>query len=148
MDRIIGLDYGDKTVGVAISDPFGWTAQGIETIERTDATNLIQTIERLSELISTYEIKKIVLGNPLHMNADRGERTRKTEYFAKKLEQSFNLPVILWDERLSTKSASMTLNEAGVHKSKHKAVIDKIAAILILQGYLDSVSNNGGHNLG
>ncbi|MDA3846408.1 MAG: Holliday junction resolvase RuvX [Vallitaleaceae bacterium] len=148
MERILGLDYGDKTVGVAISDPFGWTAQGIETIHRTDTTNLILTIERLATLIKSYDVKKIVLGNPLHMNADKGERVDKTNYFKNKLEQTFDLPVIMWDERLTTKSATRTLDEAGVHKSKHKAVIDKIAAVLILQGYLEAVNNNGGNELG
>lgn len=135
--RIMGLDYGDKTVGVAVSDPFGWTAQGIETIRRNDEKNLISTIQRLDEIIKQFEIEKIVLGYPKNMNNTLGPRVEKTNYFKKKLEDTFGLEVILWDERLSTMAARRGLLEADISRKKQKKVIDKMAAVFILQGYLD-----------
>lgn len=136
--RIMGLDYGSKTVGVAVSDPFGWTAQGIETIHRTEEANLVVTIARLKEHIQAYEIESIVLGYPKNMNNTEGERSDKTRYFKQRLEKDLNLPVIIWDERLSTMGALRILEEANIHKKNHKKVIDKMAAAYILQGYLDS----------
>lgn len=135
--RILGLDYGSKTVGVAISDPFGWTAQGIETIHRKEENNLVKTIDRLNELIKKYNVEKIVLGLPKNMNNTEGERVEKTLVFKKRLEREFNLPVENWDERLSTIGAKRTLLEADISRKKQKQVIDKMAAVFFLQGYLD-----------
>lgn len=135
--RILGLDYGSKTVGVAISDPFGWTAQGIETINRKDENNLIYTISRLKEIINEYNIEKIVLGLPKNMNNTEGERAEKTLKFQRRLEKEFGLEVDMWDERLSTVGAKRTLLEADISRKKQKKVIDKMAAVFILQGYLD-----------
>lgn len=137
MDRYLGLDYGSKTVGVAVSDPFGWTAQGLETIKRKDETNLKETMARLKDIIKEYDAKKIVLGNPLHMNNDEGERVKKNMYFKNKLEKETGLEVVLWDERLSTVAAERVLNEGGVKKQDQKQFIDKIAASIILQNYLE-----------
>lgn len=136
--RILGLDFGQKTIGVAISDPFGWTAQGIEIIRRQQEENLKESIARLGEIIKEYSVEKIVLGYPKNMNNTIGERCEKTEAFKKRLEKSFNLPIILWDERLSTMGAERTLLEADLSRKKRKNVIDKMAAVFILQGYLDS----------
>lgn len=140
--RILGLDYGSKTLGVAISDPFGWTAQGLETITRKEENNLVSTIDRLKEIISGYSIDKIVLGLPKNMNNTVGERVEKTLLFKKRLEKEFSLTVVTWDERLSTVGAQRLLNEAEVGKKKQKKVIDKMAAVFILQGYLDANRNS------
>lgn len=136
--RILGLDYGSKTLGVAISDPFGWTAQGLETITRKEENNLVNTINRLKEIISGYSIDKIVLGLPKNMNNTEGERVEKTLVFKRRLEREFDISVITWDERLSTIGAQRLLIEAEVGKKKQKKVIDKMAAVFILQGYLDA----------
>ncbi len=137
--RLMGLDYGSKTVGVAISDPFGWTAQPIETITRKDEDNLVATIERLGELIKANEVGKVVLGLPKNMNNTEGERAELTRKFERRLLREFEVEVIMWDERLSTMGASRILDEAGgVRKKNQKKVIDKMAAVLILQSYLDS----------
>lgn len=138
--RVLGLDFGQKTIGVAVSDPFGWTAQGIEIIKRNQETNLKDSIARIGEIIKEYNVEKIVLGYPKNMNNTIGERGEKTEAFKKKLEKAFNLPVILWDERLSTVGAERTLLEADLSRKKRKNVIDKMAAVFILQGFLNSVS--------
>lgn len=135
--RILGIDFGQKTIGIAISDPFGWTAQGIEIIRRDQEDNLKQSILRLSEIIKEYNVEKIILGYPKNMNNSIGERGIKTESFKQKLEKSFNLEVILWDERLSTIGAERTLLEADLSRRKRKNIIDKMAAVFILQGYLD-----------
>ncbi len=136
--RILGLDFGQKTIGVAISDPFGWTAQGIEIIKRKQEENLKESIERLGEIIKEYGVEKIILGYPKNMNNTIGERCEKTTAFKKRIEKSFNLPIILWDERLSTIGAERTLLEADLSRKKRKDVIDKMAAVFILQGFLDS----------
>lgn len=137
--RILGLDYGSKTVGAAVSDPMGITAQGLETIVRKDENKLRQTCARIEELIREYEITEIVLGYPKNMNNTAGDRARKTEEFKAMLERRTQLPVHLWDERLSTVSAERALMESGVRRENRKAVIDKIAAVFILQNYLDSI---------
>lgn len=136
--RILGLDYGSKTLGVAISDPFGWTAQGLDTITRKEENNLVGTIKRLKEIITGYSIDKIVLGLPKNMNNTEGERVEKTLVFKRRLEREFGITVITWDERLSTVGAQRLLNEAEIGKKKQKKVIDKMAAVFILQGYLDA----------
>ncbi len=138
--RIMGLDYGSKTIGVSISDPLGLTAQGIETIERKNEDKLRQSFARIESLISEYEVEKIVLGFPKNMNNSVGERGEKTLLFKEQLERRVNLEVILWDERLTTVEANRTLIEGNIRREERKKYVDKLAAIFILQGYLDSVS--------
>lgn len=135
--RIMGLDFGSKTTGVAVSDLLGITAQGIETITRKDESKLRQTCARIEELIREYEVGTIVLGYPKNMNNTLGERVEKTLAFKEMLERRTNLPVVMWDERLTTNAAEQILIESGVRRENRKSVIDKIAAVLILQGYLD-----------
>lgn len=137
--RIMGLDYGTKTVGIAISDALGLTAQGIETIQRKEENKLRRTLARIEELVSEYEVEKIVLGFPKHMNNDIGERAEKSLEFRDMLARRTGLEVIMWDERLTTVEAERTLIESNVRRENRKKYIDKIAAIFILQGYLDSV---------
>lgn len=138
--RILGLDFGMKTIGVAVSDPFGWTAQGVEIIRRQDENNLKASIERLTEICHEYEIEQIVLGCPKNMNNTEGERVKKTVAFKKRIKKELQLPVKMWDERLSTVAAERDLLEADVSRAKRKLVIDKMAAVFILQGYLDSLA--------
>ena len=135
--RILGLDFGSKTVGVAVSDGLLLTAQGVETIERKDENKLRKTCARIEELIAEYEITEIVLGLPKNMNYTEGERVEKTKAFGEMLERRTGLPVHYWDERLTTVAAEQILMESGVRRENRKAVIDKVAAGLILQGYLD-----------
>ena len=138
--RVMGLDYGSKTVGVAISDPLGITAQGIETIERKEETKLRKTLARIEELVREYEVEKIVLGFPKNMNNTIGERAEKSLELKAMLERRIGLPVIMWDERLTTVEAERTLMESNVRRENRKKYVDKIAAVFILQGYLDSLS--------
>ena len=135
----MGLDYGTKTVGVAISDALGLTAQGIETIERKEENKLRRTCARIEELIREYEVEEIVLGFPKHMNNDVGERAEKSLEFKAMLERRTGLEVVMWDERLTTVAAERTLIESKVRREDRKKYIDKIAAVFILQGYLDSL---------
>ena len=135
--RILGLDFGSKTVGVAVSDGLLLTAQGVETIERKDENKLRKTCARIEELIAEYEITEIVLGLPKNMNNTEGERVEKTKAFGEMLERRTGLSVHYWDERLTTVAAEQILMESGVRRENRKAVIDKVAAGLILQGYLD-----------
>ena len=137
--RIMGLDYGTKTVGIAISDALGLTAQGIETIQRKEENKLRRTLARIEELVSEYEVEKIVLGFPKHMNNDIGERAEKSLEFRDMLARRTGLEVIMWDERLTTVEAERTLIESNVRRENRKKYIDKIAALFILQGYLESV---------
>jgi putative holliday junction resolvase len=133
--RTMGLDYGDKTIGVALSDPLGLTAQGLEVIRRAKPE---QDLQRLKEIIEQYEVEEIVVGLPKNMNASIGSRGELCIAFADNLRDEFKLPVHLWDERLTTVSATRTLLEADVSRKKRKAVVDKMAAGFILQGYMDS----------
>lgn len=137
--RIMGLDYGTKTVGVAISDVLKITAQGIETIERKEENKLRRTCARIEELIKEYDVEKIVLGFPKHMNNDIGERAEKALEFGEMLKRRTGLQVVMWDERLTTVAAERTLIESKVRRENRKQYIDKIAAVFILQGYLDSL---------
>ena len=139
MIRIMGLDYGSKTVGVAISDPLGLTAQGIEIIRRTSENKLRRTLVRIEELVREYEVTTIVLGFPKNMNNTVGERGEKSLEFKEMLERRTGIPVIMWDERLTTVSANRTLMESGVRREDRKEYVDMIAAVYILQGYLDSL---------
>ncbi|WP_226036988.1 Holliday junction resolvase RuvX [Aquibacillus saliphilus] len=133
----IGLDVGQKTIGVAISDAFGWTAQGLTTILWNE--NDYQTAEKeLESIIKEHEIGEAVVGLPKNMNGTIGERAEASQRFAKYFERKFGLPTVLWDERLTTMAAERVLIEADVSRKKRKKVIDKMAAVMILQGYLDS----------
>lgn len=136
--RIMGLDYGSKTVGVSVSDPLGITAQAVETIVRKEENKLRQTCQRLEALIREYEITSVVLGYPKNMDDSVGERARKTEEFKEMLERRTGLPVVLWDERLTTVEADEILRESGVPARDRKKVIDKVAAGIILQSYLNA----------
>ena len=137
--RIIGLDYGTKTVGVAVSDPLMLTAQGVEIIRRKEENKLRQTLARIEELVEEYDISIIVLGLPKHMNNSEGIRVESTMEFKEKLERRLGLEVVMWDERLTTMAADRTLEETGVHKENRKQYLDQVAAVFILQGYLDSI---------
>ena len=137
--RIMGLDYGTKTVGVAISDELCLTAQGIETIERKEENKLRRTLARIEQLAEEYEGERIVLGLPKHMNNDIGERAEKTLEFRDMLARRTGLEIVMWDERLTTVAAERTLIESKVRRENRKKYIDKIAAVFILQGYLDSL---------
>ncbi len=135
--RIMGLDFGSKTVGVAVSDSLLLTAQGLEIIRRKEENKLRQTLARIEELIVEYEVGEIVLGLPKNMNATEGERVALTGEFKEKLERRTGLPVYYWDERLTTVAADKVMMEAGIRREHRKEYVDKIAAALILQGYLD-----------
>ena len=146
MERIMGLDFGSKTVGVAVSDGLGLTAQGVEIIRRTSENKLRQTLARIESLIGEYEVGKIVLGFPKNMNNTIGERAEKTLAFKEMLERRTGLPIVMWDERLTTVSADRVLIEAGVRRENRKGYVDEIAAVFILQGYLDSKGMENGEN--
>ena len=137
--RILGLDFGSRTVGVSVSDGLLLSAQGVETIERKDENKLRKTAARIEELVKEYEITTIVMGLPKNMNNTEGERVEKTKAFGEMLERRTGLPVVYWDERLTTVAAEQVLMESGVRRENRKAVIDKIAACFILQGYLDHI---------
>ena len=141
--RIMGLDFGSKTVGVAVSDSLLITAQGLEIIQRKEENKLRRTLARIEELILEYEVKEIVLGLPKNMNATEGVRAELTREFAEKLERRTGLPVILWDERLTTVAADKAMIEAGIRREKRKDYVDRIAASFILQGYLDKRNLDG-----
>lgn len=135
--RIMGLDFGSKTVGVAVSDPLLITAQGLEIIRRKEENKLRQTLARIEELIGEYEVGEIVLGLPKNMNDTLGDRAQLSLEFKEKLERRTGLPVTMWDERLTTVAADRTMMEAGIRREHRKEYVDQIAASLILQGYLD-----------
>lgn len=137
--RMMGLDFGSKTVGVAVSDRLGLTAQAVETIVRTEENKLRKTCQRIEALIEEYEIETIILGYPKNMDGTVGERARKSEEFGEMLQRRTKLPVILWDERLTTVEADAILAESGVPRTERKKVIDKVAAGLILQSYLNAM---------
>ncbi|MCX7922149.1 MAG: Holliday junction resolvase RuvX [Clostridia bacterium] len=135
--QILGIDYGDSRIGIAKSDPFGWTAQGLETINWKG--NLSQPVQRIKELVREYNIEKIVVGFPKNMNGTIGPRGEKTQEFIEKLSGAVSVEIIKWDERLTTVAANRTMHEMGVKTSKKKGLVDQIAAVYILQGYLDSI---------
>lgn len=136
--RIMGLDFGSKTVGVAVSDPLYITAQGVEIIRREQENKLRKTLARIEELVKEYEVEEIVLGLPKNMNNSIGERAEKTLEFKAMLERRIGLNVVMWDERLTTVAADKTMMEVGVRRENRKKYVDQIAATFILQGYLDS----------
>ena len=139
--RVMGLDYGSKTIGVAVSDPMGLTAQGIETITREEENKLRKSLRRIEELAEQYQVGEIVLGFPKNMNNTIGERAEKALQLKETLERRLGLPVVMWDERLTTVEADRTLIEAGVRRENRKKYVDMIAAVFILQGYLDAKAN-------
>lgn len=139
--RILGLDFGSRTCGVAVSDPLGITAQGVEIIQRKSPNKLRQTLARIEELASSYGAEKIVLGYPKNMNNTEGERCEKTKEFKEMLEKRTGLSVELWDERLTTVAADSIMMESGIRREHRRDYVDEIAAMLILQGYLDYLSN-------
>ncbi|MGI6020814.1 MAG: Holliday junction resolvase RuvX [Lachnospiraceae bacterium] len=136
--RVLGLDFGSKTVGAALSDPLGITAQGLEIINREKENHMRKTYRRIDEIISCYDVGAIVLGYPKNMNNTVGDRAKKTEEFKSDLEKRTCLPVFLWDERLTTVEAEQTMIAADVRREDRKKYVDKIAAVLILQGWLDA----------
>lgn len=148
MGRIIGLDFGAMTCGVAISDGLLITAQGIETIRRTHENKLRKTYQRIEYLIDWYEVDRIVVGLPKKLDGSEGDRAEKSRAFAADLERRTGLPVIMWDERFSTVSAAAVLSDAGVSLDKKEKVIDKMAAVIILQNYLDFLANEKSKNAG
>ena len=135
--RILGLDFGSKTVGVAVSDELMLTAQGLEIVRRQSPNKLRQTLARIEQIVTEYQVERIVLGYPKNMNNTIGDRAEKSLAFKETLERRTGIPVVMWDERLTTVEANRTLMESGVRRENRKAVIDKVAAGLILQGYLD-----------
>ena len=134
--RIMGLDFGSKTVGVAVSDPLGITAQGVEIVRRKSENKLRQTLARITELVREYDVEELVLGYPKNMNGTEGERCEKTKEFKELLEKRTGLPVMLWDERLTTVAADRSMMEAGLGRHERKEYVDEIAAVFILQGYM------------
>lgn len=136
--RLMGLDIGDRTIGVAVSDPLGWTAQGVTTIRRK---SLEYDLEQLAKLVGEYNAEAFVLGLPLNMNGTSGEAVNKIKAMAAELEERFGLPIYYQDERLSTVSAHRALIEGDVSRKGRKKVVDKLAAVFILQTYLDNPKN-------
>ncbi len=139
--RIMGIDYGDKRIGIAVSDSFGWTAQGVETVVRSyDMTN---TMDRIKQLVKEYNVDKIVVGFPINMNGTIGPRGEKTIEFIESLKKQLkDIDVVKWDERLSTVAAQRTMHEIGIKTSRKKSIVDQIAASYILQSYLDNIRIN------
>lgn len=137
--RILGIDFGDTRIGIALSDPFGWTAQALETIYWK--IDMEKPAVKIADIISKNNVDKIIIGFPRNMNGTVGPRGEKTEEFINILSSKTTLPIIKWDERLSTVSANRTMHELGVKTSKKKGIVDQIAAVYILQGFLDSLQN-------
>jgi putative Holliday junction resolvase len=136
--RIMGIDYGDSRIGISISDPFGWTAQGIETINWKG--NLKKPIQRIKDLIKEYKVKRIVVGFPKNMDGTVGPMAEKILEFIDVLANETKKEIVKWDERLTTVAAKRAMHETGVKTLKKKSVVDQIAAVYILQGYLDSIA--------
>ncbi|MDN3018637.1 Holliday junction resolvase RuvX [Paenibacillus sp. BSR1-1] len=135
--RVLGLDVGSKTVGIALSDELGWTAQGLKTLKINEERKAFG-FEEIGQLIKEYQVDKVVIGLPKNMNGTIGPRGEASKQYAEEIEKQFSVPTILWDERLTTMAAERVLLEADVSRKKRKKVIDKMAAVMILQGYLDS----------
>ncbi len=135
--RVLGLDVGEKTIGVAVSDPLGFTAQGIKTINRKSKKN---DIDELKQICLAYEVDTIVIGLPKNMNGTIGPQGEKIISLSEFIKENLNLPVKLWDERLTTVAAHKAMLEADLSRAKRKKIVDKLAATYILQGYLDSLS--------
>ncbi len=140
----MGLDVGSRTIGVAISDELGITAQGLKTIRRKSSE---EDMKELSQIIDQFEIKKLVVGLPKNMDGSLGKQAEIVFKWIKSVQQKLSLPIVTWDERLSTVGASKILLEADVSRKKRKGVIDKVAAVLILQGYMDQIRNRRDESL-
>ena len=136
-ERIMGLDYGSKTIGVAISDALGLTAQPLETIERSGENKLRRSLARIAEIVREKDIKKIVVGLPINMDGRNGERAALTLKFVEKLKLRVDIPIVMQDERLTTVEADEILDESGVKKQDRKQFIDQIAAGIILKEYME-----------
>ncbi|WP_100398258.1 Holliday junction resolvase RuvX [Bacillus sp. FJAT-44742] len=134
--KVLGIDLGTRRIGIAVSDAMGWTAQGVETIHLKDE-DVETSFPRIKELIKEYEISKIVVGLPKNMNGTIGPRGEQCQEYAQSLEKEVSLPVVMYDERLTTQAVERTLISADVSRKKRKQVVDKMAAVMILQGYLD-----------
>lgn len=134
--RILGLDYGSKTVGVAMTDALGMTVQPYKTIQRDRESKLRQTLSEIAEIVEQYQIEKIVMGLPLNMDDTEGDRAAKTRDFAEKLKLRVAVPIEFIDERLTTMEAEEILDQSGIPRSEQKKVIDQVAAQLILEQYL------------
>jgi len=134
--RVLGLDIGDRTIGVAVCDPLGLTAQGINTVKRK---SIVLDIEELAKICNQYDVETIVSGLPKNMNGTIGPQGEKVQRFCDVLKETLNLPVKMWDERLTTVAANRVMLEGDLSRSKRKKIVDKIAATFILQGYLDSL---------
>ena len=144
--RILGLDFGSKTVGVAVSDPLGITAQPVEIVRRKSESKLRQTLARIEELAKEYRAESFVLGLPKNMNNTMGERAEKSLAFKEMLEKRTGLPVVMWDERLTTVAANRAMMEGGVRRENRGEFVDSMAAALILQGYLDCLKNSANNS--
>ncbi|MGB9661194.1 MAG: Holliday junction resolvase RuvX [Moorellaceae bacterium] len=138
--RIMGLDIGDRTIGVALSDPLGWTAQSLTTIRRSHTE---EDLAALSKLVQEYEVGRIVVGLPLSLNGTWGPQAQKVKEFVHKLGKILAVPVVLWDERLTTAAAERILLEADLSRRRRKGIVDRLAAALILQSYLDCHRSDG-----
>ena len=138
--RLMGLDVGDRRIGVAVSDPLGLTAQPVLTLVRS---NRRQDLKSLMRMIRKYGCREVVVGNPLYMSGDQSPQAAKAQGFAQMLREETGLPVHLWDERLTTTEAHRHLHAAGLAGSEHRAVVDQVAAVLILQGFLDTRRGRG-----
>ena len=134
--RIMGIDFGDSRIGIAISDPLGWTAQGLETISWRGSME--KPAEKIAQLAKQYQVEKFVVGLPKNMNGSIGPSGEKAMAFGELLASMAGIEVIQWDERLTTVAANRIMHEVGMKTSKKKGSVDRIAAVLILQGYLDS----------
>jgi putative Holliday junction resolvase len=137
--RVMGLDVGDKRIGIAVSDPMGWIAQGHSVLHRT---NLANDFKSLKQICDEMEVEKVVVGYPRNMNGTVGPRAQETENFARQLQDYVQLPIEFWDERMTTQIAERVLLSADVSRRKRRQVIDKMAAISILQNYLDNLNKN------
>lgn len=142
--RILGVDYGDSRIGIAVSDLLGWTASGVETVVNTG--NLTKVADRIAELARLQEADKIVVGFPRNMDGTIGPRAVKTQEFIETIKLRTKIDIIPWDERLSTKAANRIMHEVGMKTSKKKGKVDQIAAVYILQGYLDNLRNRNNIN--
>jgi putative pre-16S rRNA nuclease len=139
--KVLGLDIGEKRIGIAISDELGYTAQGIKVLNRSGSD---EDLEVIKELIREAKASEVVVGLPKNMDGSLGEAAQKVLSFAKKMEEYLSVPIILWDERWTTAEATRLLVEADLSRTKRRKVVDKLAAVLILQGYLDSLDHQEG----